>query len=83
MSTNKLALTQATLNSVARTKDVIELPAVMDNWVRTYEKVTGRHDGVMRYEAEKVLFMQTVGDNKALDKCDRFTLYAEIGRAHV
>lgn len=72
----KLKLTQLMLAEAKSTKEVLELPAVQQNWVQTYNNVSGKKDGEMRFEAEKILFLQTVGQSDALQKCDKFSIYS-------
>lgn len=76
---SKTGLTVATMRSLQTAKEIFEIPAVQENWVKTYEKVSGKGDGLLRYEAEKILFMQNYQSNKtAFDKCDKFSLYGSF-----
>lgn len=73
-----IRLTQQILDSAPSIKGMMELDAVQRNWIQTYEKTTGRPDGALRYEAEKILFMQAVSGNKQLAACSRFSIYASL-----
>lgn len=76
---SKTALTRAAITSVQSAKEILEIEAVKDNWINTYQKVSGKNDGILRYEAEKILFMQNYQANqKAFDKCDKFSIYASF-----
>lgn len=69
-------LTRKLLSEQPDLKSLFELPAIADNWVRTYESVSGKKDGEMKFNAEKIMFLQTISQSKALEKCDKFTIYS-------
>lgn len=75
---NKLVLTQKMLKEPENLQGLFELAPVRQNWIENYSKTSGKNDGEMRYEAEKILFMQTVGQNKDLANADRFSIYSSF-----
>ncbi len=77
-NTNKLALTQAALKAPTDLKGVFEIEAFRDNFVNNYVKTTGKQDGSIVYEREKILFMKAIQANNKLEKCDRFTIYSSF-----
>lgn len=72
---NKVALTSNLISSQPSVKALIELPAIEENWIKTYRLVTGREDGAMKFNAEKVLFLKTIAENDTLSKADKFSIY--------
>jgi len=68
-------LTAKMIEEAPSTKALLDIPALQNSWANTYNKVSGRNDGAMRFEAEKVLFMQLVTGNKAFEKVTKFSLY--------
>lgn len=81
MGTQALALTQAALAAPADLKGVFEIEAFKNNCVANYEKTTGRSDGSMIFEREKILFMKLLSDPKSgpkLAKCSRFSIYSSM-----
>lgn len=75
---NKLQLTATMLAQCTKPGQVMELPAVRDRWVNTYKMTTGKEDGELKFEAEKVLFMQTVSESAGLAKCTPITIYSSF-----
>lgn len=73
---NELVLTVKALSEPKDLKGVFELAPFKNNFVDNYLKTTGRNNGAMVYERERVLFMKALTENKKLEKCDRFTIYA-------
>lgn len=71
-------LTKAILMEPSTLSEMLSIPAIEQRWVDTYEKISGKPDGQLRFEAEKVLFTQAIASSKAFDKCDRFTVYASF-----
>lgn len=71
-----VTMTMEMLNAPEKTNEIFDLPAVRDNWMRTYEKTTGRTDGALRFEGEKVMLMQLFRSNSNLSKCTRESLYS-------
>lgn len=47
---------------------------VRNNWISTYEKVSGNKDGAMRFEAEKLMFLTVTSDSK-FKKVSNFSKY--------
>jgi recombination protein RecT len=70
-----IVLTRKMIEEAKSTKELLELGPIADNWIRTYQETSGRSDGTLRYNAEKILFLQTVEASKALQKADKFSLY--------
>jgi phage RecT family recombinase len=75
---NKLALTRQALTEAKDLGAVFELEAFRGNFALNYLKTTGKDNGEMIFEREKILFMKAVGDNAALQKCDRFSVYSSF-----
>jgi recombinational DNA repair protein RecT len=75
---NKLALTRQALESPAQLSEVFELEAFRNNFILNYLKTTGKDNGEMVFEREKILFMKAVTDNPQLQKCDRFSIYSSM-----
>lgn len=75
---NQLALTQKALNEAKDLRTVFELEPFKHNFVDNYKKTTGKDNGSLIFERERVLFMKALQDNKKLEKCDRFTVYASF-----
>lgn len=76
-----LALTQAALAAPSDLKGVFEIEAFKNNCVANYEKTTGRSDGALRFEREKILFMKLLSDpkvGKKLAACNRFSIYSSM-----
>jgi len=56
-------------------KGVFDLDAFKFNCVSNYEKTTGRKDGSIVFERERVLFMRTIKENPKLEACTRPSIY--------
>jgi recombinational DNA repair protein RecT len=56
-------------------KGVFEIDAFKFNCVSNYEKTTGRKDGDIVFEHERVLFMKTIKENPKLEACTRPSIY--------
>lgn len=67
-------LTKKAIEEV-RISEMVDLDPVRNNWVNTYKKTTGREDGELRYENEKVLFIKSIEANTMLQSCDKFSAY--------
>lgn len=78
-----IKITQLMINSCQSAKDIADLPAVADNWIRTYNRCHGRNDGALRYEREKILFIQAISSNDWLNASNRFTQYVALMRMAV
>lgn len=79
-TTNKVKLTASLIDAQPNAKALLELPAIEDNWVQTYSKLTGRsqQDASVRFQAEKILFLQTIDANDGLKKADNFSKYTSF-----
>ena len=75
---NKLELTSKMLMECKKPSEIIELPAVRDRWVNTYNLTTGKQDGELKFEAEKILFVQTVAESQQLAKCTQMSIYSSF-----
>jgi len=75
---NKLALTGKMLQECKKPADVMDLPAVQDRWVNTYNLTTGKDNGLLKFEAEKVLFLQTISEDANLAKCSMVSIYSSF-----
>lgn len=75
-TTNKTKLSLSLINSAKDAKEMLDLPAIAENWERTYKMITGKPDGELRFNAERVLFLKAVADNKQLQEADKFSLYS-------
>lgn len=73
---SNVKLTKQDLDGAASVSEMLNLPAIEERWVDTYQKTSGKTDGLMRFEAEKLLFGQAIASNSAFAKCDRFSVYA-------
>lgn len=75
-----IALTQQALAGPKDLKGVFELEPFKNNFVRNLVKTTGRTEEAaeMTFEREKILFMKAITANKALEQCDRFTIYSSF-----
>jgi recombinational DNA repair protein RecT len=68
-------LTTSALQAPKDLKGVFEIDAFKFNCVSNYEKTTGRKDGEIVFERERVLFMRTIKDNPKLEQCTRPSIY--------
>jgi hypothetical protein len=75
-----VAVVREMIDSCKSAKDITELPAVSDNWIRTFDRCHGRNDGALRYEREKILFAQAIDSNDWLGKSTRFSQYIALMR---
>lgn len=75
---DRLELTSKMLNECETPTEIINLPAVEDRWIKTYEMTTGRKDGDLRFHAEKTLFMQTIAEDKNLAQCTPMSIYSSF-----
>lgn len=71
----KLQLTRALLSQAKTPRELIEMKEVQENWVKTFNKVSGSNQGMLRYEAEKVLFLQAIMGNKKFEKVSMPSLF--------
>lgn len=75
-----LAVTNEMIDQAKHPRQLVDLPAVADNWIRTYNRCHARTDGELRYEREKILFVQAITANTALSNTLPFTRYAALMR---
>jgi phage RecT family recombinase len=78
MSNEKLTLTRKALMDPPDLRGMFEVDAFRANFVDNFAKTTGRNNGLMVFERERVLFMKALQENPKLEKCDRFTLYSSM-----
>jgi len=76
MSENLVKLTIKLINEQPDVKTLLELPQVKNAWVSSYEKVTGRSDGGLKFENEKMLFLRQIAGSKGLQDANKFSIYA-------
>ncbi len=76
-------ITQAMILGCKHPKDIADLPAVADNWIKTYNRCNRRNDGETKYEREKIMFIQITTASAALTKATPFSLYAALMRLAV
>ncbi len=76
-------ITQAMILGCKHPKDIADLPAVADNWIRTYNRCNRRTDGDTKYEREKIMFIQSVSASTALSKTNPFSQYVALMRLAV
>lgn len=69
-------LTKVELEAPKTLNEMLSLPAIEKRWVETYKNSSGKPDGALRFEAEKILFSQAIATNPSFNECDRFTVYA-------
>lgn len=75
MSTNKLELTKLMLDEPKNLNGVFELTPFKENFISNYANVTGRKDGELVWEREKVTFMQKIFADSKFKKCTRMSIY--------
>lgn len=78
MEQNKLALSVQAIEALPSPKAILDFPAVGNAFANTFAKVTGgtAEQGALVFEAEKVLYLQTVAGSSALQKADKFSHYS-------
>ena len=73
---NELMLTMKALEEPKDLKGVFDLAPFRANFVTNYLKTTGRPDGAVIFEREKILFMKAIAENPKLQQCTRFSIYS-------
>jgi len=73
-----LTLTSQMLNSCKDPSEIVDLPAVEQRWINTYEMTTGKKDGDLKFHAEKLLFLQTITESPQLAKCTPMSIYSSF-----
>lgn len=78
---NKLQVVQKELAAASSVKEMLGIPIVQDRFITNYEKTTGKKDGPQRFQQEVLNFLEIANENKAIMKCDRFSIFAAIVKA--
>ena len=73
---NALQLTRTALTAPTDLKGVFEIAAFRENFINNFQKTTGLGSGAMVFEREKILFMKALAENRKIEQCDRFSIYA-------
>lgn len=72
---NKLELTKQVMDQAKTVVAILEIGAVRENYINSYNRATRTNNGEMKFETEKALFAQAAIANKKIDECDPFTKY--------
>lgn len=72
---NKLQITKKALTEAKSLGDMFEIEAFQNNWISNYEKTTGKNDGAILWERNRIEFMSQLQDNSKLMECDRMSIY--------
>lgn len=80
---NRVALTVAAINGVAKISELFELPGMADAWIRAYQNTSGKTDGEQRWEAEKILIAQLVSSTPALQTVEPFSMYTAMSQLSI
>jgi recombinational DNA repair protein RecT len=72
---NKVALTSQLISSQTSAKAVLELPEIETAWIKNYQLTTGKADGALKFNQEKVLFLKRIEEDNQLKNADKFSLY--------
>lgn len=77
---SKVALSLSLIEAQPNAKAILELAAIRDNWVGTYTRISGKGeaDAGLRFEAEKILFLQAISGSNLLQKADKFSIYTSF-----
>lgn len=73
-----VALTKAIFDSKDNIKDLLDDERISSNWVAQYKKTTGKDDGELIFDRERILFLQKVSENQTLANCDKFSIYSSF-----
>lgn len=76
MTKNKLALTKSMLEEPKNLSGIFELAPFKESFVSNYSNVTGKKDGELVWEREKMVFMQKLFADQKLNKCTRMSVYS-------
>lgn len=76
MTKNKLALTKSMLEEPKSLSGVFELAPFKESFVSNYSNVTGKKDGELVWEREKMVFMQKLFADPKFNKCTRMSVYS-------
>ncbi len=72
---NKLAVATAAITTAKTSEAITEIPGIDQLWIDRYQATTGKSDGLMKFENEKLLFLRVFQDNPKLENCDPFSKY--------
>lgn len=72
----ELTLKKSMLEKASSIADVFEIEPFKNNFVKNYEAINGKTDGLMVWEREKLNFLQAISSNKKLAECNRLSIYA-------
>lgn len=75
---DKLALTQSLLNEPKTLQGVFEIEPFKHSFIGNYCKTTGKSNGALIWERERVLFMKALQSNQKLEECSRFSIYSSF-----
>ena len=75
---SKVALTKSMLDAPKKLAEVFDLQPFRENFVKNYSLTTGKSDGGLIWEREKVLFMKLIGGDKKLEECTRLSIYSSF-----
>lgn len=72
---DKLALAQNVIVAAKTAQGIVDIPEIQSMWIQRYEGTSGKKDGNLKFENEKLLFLRVFQDNPKLEKCDPFSKY--------
>lgn len=75
-SRNPLKAMETRLTAAKTIKEVLQIPSLVDRYVKSYEASTGRTDGMEKFERESFAFMDIVSKSSELQACDRLSQFA-------
>lgn len=76
MAENKVIVAKQLLDSVKDNLTLLDVPEIKDNWIQTYRMTSGKDDGELKYEAEKLLFAKAISESWSLQQCTRASMYS-------
>lgn len=78
---SQLSKIENQLQKAPNLKAALSLDFVQDTFVKNYEKMTGRKDGLTRFHGEVFALMDIARENDKIAKCDRFSFFAALVKA--
>jgi phage RecT family recombinase len=78
---SQLSKIENQLQKAGSLKAALSLDFVQDTFVKNYENITGRKDGLTRFQGEVFALMDIARDNDKIAKCDRFSFFAALVKA--
>lgn len=69
------------INSAPNVRDALVI--AQDRWEKNYYLVTGRKDGVQRFQSELLNYLDIINDKPELKKADNFSHFAAVMKAAV